>query len=175
MATAKCKQFSETRVAENGAHRFAEIRDGKIGRFTQGFFITAFEEDRATTCGARTIDVAPYDVCELYVELLTMPAEKIAGEIFNAGYQNQTVNELAEIPKQIVEEDHADVLVASLTSDSHINKANFRPFVPQDLRAMNLAAHECVDYVIIDDNETPIENLKVIQPDFFRERLRVFC
>src|SRR5438094_3318190 len=63
--------------------------------------------------------------------------------------------------------DHADVLVASLTSDSHINKANFRPFVPQDLRAMNLAALECVDYVIIDDNETPIENLKVIQPDFF--------
>jgi hypothetical protein len=107
--------------------------------------------------------------------LLTLPAEKIAGEIFNAGYQNQTVNELAEIPKQIVEEDHADVLVASLTSDSHINKANFRPFVPQDLRAMNLAALECVDYVIIDDNETPIENLKVIQPDFFRERLRVFC
>jgi len=63
--------------------------------------------------------------------------------------------------------DHADVLVASLTSDSHINKANFRPFVPQDLRAMNLAALECVDYVIIDDNETPIENLKFIQPDFF--------
>ena len=43
------------------------------------------------------------DVCELYVELLAMPAEKIAGEIFNAGYQNQTVNELAEIAKQIVE------------------------------------------------------------------------
>ncbi|MFL6499129.1 MAG: PfkB family carbohydrate kinase [Candidatus Udaeobacter sp.] len=63
--------------------------------------------------------------------------------------------------------DHADLLVASLTSDSHINKANFRPFVPQDLRAMNLAALECVDYVIIDDNETPIENLKLIQPDFF--------
>jgi rfaE bifunctional protein kinase chain/domain/rfaE bifunctional protein nucleotidyltransferase chain/domain len=63
--------------------------------------------------------------------------------------------------------DHADLLVASLTSDSHINKANFRPFVPQDLRAMNLAALECVDYVIIDDNETPIENLKFIEPDFF--------
>ena len=63
--------------------------------------------------------------------------------------------------------DHADVLVASLTSDTHINKANFRPFVPQDLRAMNLAALECVDYVIIDDNETPIANLKFIQPDFF--------
>ncbi len=63
--------------------------------------------------------------------------------------------------------DHADLLVASLTSDAHINKANFRPFVPQDLRAMNLAALECVDYVIIDENATPIENLKFIQPDFF--------
>lgn len=61
----------------------------------------------------------------------------------------------------------ADILVASLTSDAHINKANYRPFVPQDLRAMNLAALECVDYVIIDANATPIENLKFIQPDFF--------
>jgi len=61
----------------------------------------------------------------------------------------------------------ADILVASLTSDSYINKANFRPFVPQDLRAMNLAALECVDYVVIDENATPIENLKFIQPDFF--------
>src|SRR5437870_5952317 len=61
----------------------------------------------------------------------------------------------------------ADVLVASLTSDSHINKANFRPFVPQALRAMNLAALEVVDYVVVDDNPTPIENLKFLQPDFF--------
>src|SRR6266705_4384901 len=65
MATAKCKQFSEIRVAENEAHSFVEIRDGKIGRFAQGFFITPFDEDRATTCGARTIDIAPaiaYDI-----------------------------------------------------------------------------------------------------------------
>ncbi len=61
----------------------------------------------------------------------------------------------------------ADRLIASLTSDAHINKANFRPFVPQELRAMNLAALECVDYVIVDENATPIENLKFIQPDFF--------
>lgn len=63
--------------------------------------------------------------------------------------------------------EHAEVLVASLTSDAHINKANFRPFVPQDLRAMNLAALECVDFVVIDENATPIENLKYLQPDLF--------
>src|SRR5262245_33431835 len=51
----------------------------------------------------------------------------------------------------------ADLLIASLTADAHINKANFRPFVPQELRAMNLAALECVDLVVIDENPTPIE------------------
>lgn len=61
----------------------------------------------------------------------------------------------------------ADILVASLTADDHINKANFRPYVPQDLRAINLAALEVVDYVIVDSNPTPIDNLKKIQPDYF--------
>src|SRR5690349_15741725 len=61
----------------------------------------------------------------------------------------------------------ADILVASLTCDTHISKANYRPFVPQDLRAMNLAALELVDYVIIDKNAKAIENILFIQPDFF--------
>src|SRR5882757_7689230 len=61
----------------------------------------------------------------------------------------------------------ADILVASLTCDAHITKAQYRPFVPQDLRALNLAALEMVDYVVIDLNPTPIENLKLIQPDYF--------
>jgi len=61
----------------------------------------------------------------------------------------------------------ADLLVASLTCDAHIQKANFRPFVPQQLRAMNLAALDVVDYVIIDDNPTPLENLSYLQPDYF--------
>ena len=43
-----------------------------------------------------------------------------------------------------------DILVASLTADAHIAKANFRPFVPQELRAFNLAALEVDDYVVIE-------------------------
>lgn len=61
----------------------------------------------------------------------------------------------------------ADILVASVTADRHIAKANFRPFVPQELRAMNLAALECVDYVIIDSEAKPLKNLSLVQPDFF--------
>src|SRR6266478_729235 len=61
----------------------------------------------------------------------------------------------------------ASILVASLTCDAHIEKANHRPFVPQELRAMNLAALEVVDYVVIDLNPKPLENLRIIQPDYF--------
>ncbi|MEX2615889.1 MAG: PfkB family carbohydrate kinase [Alphaproteobacteria bacterium] len=61
----------------------------------------------------------------------------------------------------------ADILVASLTCDAHIAKANFRPFVPEALRALNLAALDMVDYVVIDTMPTPLINLSEIQPDFF--------
>jgi len=60
-----------------------------------------------------------------------------------------------------------DVLIVSLTSDSHITKADYRPFVPQQLRAMNLAAIEVVDYVVIDNHPKPLENIGYLQPDFF--------
>ena len=61
----------------------------------------------------------------------------------------------------------ADLLIASLTTDVHVEKSNFRPYVPEDLRAMNLAALETVDYVVIDPNPTPLQNLRIIQPDYF--------
>jgi bifunctional ADP-heptose synthase (sugar kinase/adenylyltransferase) len=61
----------------------------------------------------------------------------------------------------------ADVLIASLTADVHIAKGRYRPHVPQELRAVNLAAFEIVDYVIIDTEPTPLRNLALIQPDFF--------
>ena len=60
----------------------------------------------------------------------------------------------------------ADILIASITADHHITKGVHRPHVPQDLRALNLAAFEMVDYVVIDPNATPIESLRIIQPDF---------
>lgn len=61
----------------------------------------------------------------------------------------------------------ADVLVASLTADAHVTKDDNRPYVPQDLRAMSLAAFEVVDYVIIDHSPTPLENLRYLEPDYF--------
>lgn len=61
----------------------------------------------------------------------------------------------------------ADILIASLTADIHISKGQYRPHVPQELRAINLAAFEIVDYVIIDAEPTPLKNLERIKPDIF--------
>ncbi len=61
----------------------------------------------------------------------------------------------------------ADILVVSITSDVHIKKGIYRPHVPENLRAINLAAFELVDFVIIDKNPEPYQLLKSLKPDYF--------
>ena len=58
-------------------------------------------------------------------------------------------------------------LVVSITADVYIQKGIYRPFVPEHLRALNLAAFQMVDYVIIDYNKEPLKNLSILKPDFF--------
>lgn len=45
------------------------------------------------------------DVAELYVSLLEAPEALVAGETFNAGYENHTVAELAELVRGVVEQE----------------------------------------------------------------------
>ncbi len=61
----------------------------------------------------------------------------------------------------------ADILIASVTADRFIKKGIYRPHIPETLRALNLAAFEMVDYVIVDEHETPLETLVDLKPDFF--------
>ena len=61
----------------------------------------------------------------------------------------------------------ASILIASITADQMIKKGIYRPHVPQSLRALNLAAFELVDFVIIDKNKTPLKNIKELKPDYF--------
>ena len=56
------------------------------------------------------------DMVEAYVALITAPKEKIAGGIFNAGYENQSVRELAETVKSVVGKDVK--LITTLTDDN---------------------------------------------------------
>ncbi len=45
------------------------------------------------------------DMADLYLQVLQEPAERIAGQVFNAGYENHSVSDLALIVKQVVEKE----------------------------------------------------------------------
>ena len=45
------------------------------------------------------------DMVQAYVALLEAPTEKIAGQLFNTGYENQSVTELAETVRSVIGED----------------------------------------------------------------------
>jgi len=60
-----------------------------------------------------------------------------------------------------------DYIVVSITADQHILKSDYRPYVPSKLRALNLAAIELVDFVVIDNMPLPLNNIKKIKPDIY--------
>ena len=80
------------------------------------------------------------DMCDLYALLLEVPDELIAGETFNAGYQNHSIMDIAKIVRKVVREEFAEKgeieIVTTPTNDIrsyHINsekivrKLGFRP------------------------------------------------
>lgn len=81
-----------------------------------------------------------HDMVDLYLQVLQEPSERIAGKIFNAGYQNHTVSHLAEIVKQTVEKltEQGNIEIVTTPSDDlrsyHISSEKIRQelgFVPR--------------------------------------------
>ena len=67
------------------------------------------------------------DMVDAYVALLDAPDHLIAGRIFNAGYENQSVEELAELVRDVMGEDVE--LIQTPTNDNrsyHISSARIR-------------------------------------------------
>lgn len=59
-----------------------------------------------------------------------------------------------------------DLLIVGLNSDLSISKIKpNRPINPQNHRAEILSSLEMVDYVVVFDEETPYELIKLVQPD----------
>ncbi len=63
--------------------------------------------------------------------------------------------------------EQGDALCVGLNSDASVRryKGDLRPVNPQDDRALVLAALECVDYVVIFDEDEPKELIGEIIPD----------
>lgn len=64
------------------------------------------------------------DMCDLYQLLLTVPKEKIAGQIFNAGYDNMSIMEIAQVVKHVVEQEFPEKAPLTLeTTESNDNRS----------------------------------------------------
>lgn len=62
-----------------------------------------------------------------------------------------------------------DLLMVSVTSDKFVagRKGSGRPVFPEQLRAYNIAALQCVDYVVITDFEKAVPILELLQPSYY--------
>ncbi len=60
-----------------------------------------------------------------------------------------------------------DRLLVTITGDGLMDKGTGRPLIPQELRAENLAALNCVDWVAINSHPTAAELLELVRPDVY--------
>lgn len=60
-----------------------------------------------------------------------------------------------------------DILIVSVNSDKYATSGPFAPYVPQELRALNVAAFEIVDFVFLNVNPTPVLSISFLQPNFY--------
>jgi rfaE bifunctional protein kinase chain/domain/rfaE bifunctional protein nucleotidyltransferase chain/domain len=60
-----------------------------------------------------------------------------------------------------------DILVVSVSADTHVNKGVNRPLIPDDLRASSVAALECVDWVYVNPDPTAVNLLEQLRPDIY--------
>jgi len=60
-----------------------------------------------------------------------------------------------------------NVLLVTITADEMVGKGEGRPLFPQELRAENLAALDCVDWVYVNPHPTAVELLEDVRPDVY--------
>jgi len=84
------------------------------------------------------------DMADLYVKALEWPAESIDGQIYNAGYHNQRVMEIAERVRNVV---GSDVTIVTTPADDnrsyHISSAKIK-------RELGFEAHRTIEDAVTD-------------------------
>jgi len=78
----------------------------------------AINKGKITVFGGRQLrpNFHVRDCAELYIKCLELPAEKIDGKIFNAGYQNLSINRIAELVREVV---GSDVSIEATSTDDN--------------------------------------------------------
>ncbi len=123
------------------------------------------------------------DITDLYVKCLEYPAEKISGEIFNVGYDNMTVLEIAELVKSTLNDSNIKIEVTE-TDDLrsyHISSKKIKEvldFIPKktirdailDIKEAYLAGK--IPDPLTDKKYYNILTMKSFTPDFTYEKTK---
>lgn len=77
--------------------------------------------------------------------------------------------QLVEYAQQQVGKSHDGnaIFIIGVVSDAAATQGDTPPYMPQDLRTLNVATLSEVDYVYVSNHLTPEEDIKKIRPDFF--------
>ncbi|MEG0962705.1 MAG: PfkB family carbohydrate kinase [Lachnospiraceae bacterium] len=60
-----------------------------------------------------------------------------------------------------------DILVVSITSSKYVRKGPGRPYFDDEMRVKFLEAIECIDYVMISENDTAADIIDVVEPTLY--------
>jgi nucleoside-diphosphate-sugar epimerase len=110
------------------------------------------------------------DMCDLYLQTVVLPGEKIDGKVFNAGYYNQTISEIAETVRGEIGEDVAIAVEPTndhrsyrINSDLIERELGFR--AKRDIATAVRGLSDAFDRGLIPDsmNDPKYYNIKVMQ------------
>ena len=60
-----------------------------------------------------------------------------------------------------------DILVVTVTGEKYVNKGPGRPYFNDKMRSKNLAALECIDYVVVIPYPAAVEAIECVMPDIY--------
>jgi len=117
------------------------------------------------------------DLTDLYVQLVEEPVDRIAGKTFNAGYENRTVRDIAEMVKGVVEDGYPgkaplpivttesdDVRSYRVTSDKITQELGYSPS-----RTIGDAARELCDAFAAGKVHDPLNNSRYYNISMMKE------
>jgi len=90
------------------------------------------------------------DITDLYVELLDMPADMIAGKTFNAAYQNHTVAQLGEMVRSIVSREMPELGPIALETVPSNDTRSYHVSSEKIKRELGWAPQRTIEDAVID-------------------------
>jgi D-beta-D-heptose 7-phosphate kinase/D-beta-D-heptose 1-phosphate adenosyltransferase len=146
------------------ANEAAGVVVGKLGTqpVTRVELKAAMRMNQASSNGVNSAKVAPLDAARIQVKAWRTSGEKIV-------FTNGCFDLLHPGHIHLVHQASAlgNRLVIGLNADSSVKrlKGSNRPILPEEDRAVLLAALSCVDLVVIFEEDTPLALLEALRPD----------